>query len=137
MIRFGRIVRAAAERSARDRAEVELGRSALIGWVLAAGPSAVVAEVELSAVRGGRMWARIGAARRRGRLLPGARRPALSMSLAESLRVARSRPGKPGRITLGIAGTPRRSRDLCLALDLGTEAKYIQAMRDNPLIGHG
>ncbi|WP_406141731.1 hypothetical protein [Streptomyces sp. NBC_01089] len=40
---------------------------------------------------------------------------------------------------LGDAGTPRRVRDLCRALDLGIEPKHIEGMRFKlkRLVGHG
>ncbi|TJZ97948.1 hypothetical protein [Actinacidiphila oryziradicis] len=40
---------------------------------------------------------------------------------------------------LGDAGTPRRARDLCRALDLGIEPKHIEGMRAKlkRLVGHG
>jgi hypothetical protein len=40
---------------------------------------------------------------------------------------------------LGDAGTPRRARDLCRALDLGIEPKHVEGMRFKlkRLVGHG
>ncbi|MGW0673046.1 hypothetical protein [Streptomyces sp. NPDC002746] len=39
---------------------------------------------------------------------------------------------------LGDAGTPRRARDLCRALDLGIEPKHIKGLRSKlkHLVGH-
>ena len=84
-----------AVRSARD-----LAVGAGVDWALAAVPfssppgDVAAGEYEFVVTRGGRMRVRIGAARQRGCLLPGARRPDLAMSVAVASAAWNARAGR-------------------------------------------